>query len=323
MAIVSSIEPDAITNTYNDGANTLRRFLQYAAGVSRGDAAGAAAALAAFRDRGRQDVVTRPASIVTQLATALRERGLVVVERVGQSGFQVDLAVRRAEDAEHRVAILVDRSERVAGQPASERLLGHPGVLRATGWRVVHVLVKDWYDNAEDVIQRIQTAVTDEGVDEGALIAAGVRQELDQAAAEASAPSPPAWGGTVSGTLPTTGAQPGAWVASPDGPGLPVEIEVGEGSMRGQSVCFTGGSVCSIRGIRLSREDQERLALQAGLDVRQSVSARLDILVLANPDSHSTKAQRAAQLGVRRIAEPAFWRMAGVVVDGSHEAERL
>jgi DNA polymerase-3 subunit epsilon len=98
-----------------------------------------------------------------------------------------------------------------------------------------------------------------------------------------------------------------------------VQLDVGDESLKGLSVCFTGGSVCSIRGVRLSREDQERLAAMAGLDVRQSVSARLDILVLANPDSQSTKAQRAAQLGIRRIAEPAFWRMAGVEVDAPRE----
>ena len=51
MAIVSSIDADAITNTYNDGANTLRRFLEYAAAVSRGDAAGTTAVMAGFRDR--------------------------------------------------------------------------------------------------------------------------------------------------------------------------------------------------------------------------------------------------------------------------------
>jgi hypothetical protein len=322
MAIVSSIDPDAITNTYNDGANTLRRFLEYASAVSRGDAPGAVTSLAAFRDRRAQEVATRPASVVTQLAAALRERGLVVVERVGQSGFQVDLAVRRADDDEHRVAILVDRSDRVAGQPASERVLGHPGVLRATGWRVVHVLVKDWFDDSDGVIERVARAVADDDGDQGALIAASVRQELEQTAAEAPAPSPSAWGETIAGTSPSTEARSSATVGSPDGPGLPVETEVGEGSLHGQSVCFTGGSVCSIRGVRLSREDQERLARQAGLDVRQSVSTKLDILVLANPDSHSTKAQRAAQLGVRRIAEPAFWRMAGVAVDGPHEDER-
>ncbi len=103
--------------------------------------------------------------------------------------------------------------------------------------------------------------------------------------------------------------------AAPPGAARPVETDVGDDSLAGMSVCFTGGSVCSIRGVRLSRDDQERLARRAGLDVRQSVSARLDILILANPDSRSTKAERAAQLGVRRIAEPAFWRMAGVHVD--------
>ena len=37
MAIVSTIGPGAVTNTYNDGANTLRGFLGYAAAVSQGD----------------------------------------------------------------------------------------------------------------------------------------------------------------------------------------------------------------------------------------------------------------------------------------------
>ena len=319
MAIVSSIDPDAITNTYNDGANTLRRFLEYAGAVSRGDGSGAVAALAAFRDRRGQEAASRPAGVVTQLAVALRQRGLLVVERVGQSGFQVDLAVRGEGDEEHRVAVLVDHRDRVAGQAVSERLLGHPGVLRATGWRVVHVLVKDWYDDAGAVVERVARAVADEDGDQGAHIAAAVRQELEQAAAEAPTPQPPAgWEGAQdwsTATGPPTVAQP----EPADRAAAPVQTEVGQDSLKGMSVCFTGGSVCSIRGVRLSREDQERLATQAGLDVRQSVSSRLDILVLANPDSQSTKAERAARLGVRRIAEPAFWRMAGVEVDGPRQ----
>lgn len=53
MVIVSSVEPDAITNTYNDGANTLRRFLTYADAVSQGNAEAVRAALAPYvRTRG-------------------------------------------------------------------------------------------------------------------------------------------------------------------------------------------------------------------------------------------------------------------------------
>ena len=61
-------------------------------------------------------------------------------------------------------------------------------------------------------------------------------------------------------------------------------------------------------GVPLSRADQERLAAQAGMIVKSGVSGRLDMLVLADPDSTSGKAQRATALDVRRVAELAFWR---------------
>ncbi len=314
MAIVSSIDPEAITNTYNDGANTLRRFLEYASAESTGDIARAGAALATFRDRRSAPSAGRPSSVATQLAAALRERGLLVVEGVGQSGFRVDLAVRRADDHEHRVAVLLDRPDATALQPASERLLGHPGVLMATGWRVVHVPSKDWYDAPGSVVERVDRAVRTNDADQFLLTSAAVRQEVDQAVAAGLAAAPMlasngAWGSAAPDTGPTS-PKPGP---------SPVEMHAMDESLKGRSVCFTGGSVCSIRGVRMSRDDQERLATAAGLDVRQSVSARLDILVLANPDSRSSKAERAAQLGVRRIAEPAFWRMAGVDVDPPRE----
>jgi hypothetical protein len=323
MAIVSSIDADAITNTYNDGANTLRRFLDYAAALSRGDPTSAGSALAAFRDRRTTDPAERTTSpVIGQLAVALRARGLVVSERVGQSAFRVDLGVRRPEDHEYRVAVLIDHAARVAAQPLAERLIGHPAILRATGWRVVPVLAKDWFDDATAVVDRVARAVEDSreaATDADSAVAARVREELEQAAAETPPPTAePAfaapWSGGGSDAPIEAGTQsvptPGAATASQE-----VQLEPTDERLTGMSVCFTGGSICSIRGVRLSREDQERFASQAGLDVRQSVSARLDILVVANPASRSTKAQRAAHLGVRRIAEPAFWRMLGIDVD--------
>jgi len=53
----------------------------------------------------------------------------------------------------------------------------------------------------------------------------------------------------------------------------------------------------------------------AGLTVKSGVSRKLNLLVLADPDSQSGKARKAAELSVRRIAEPVFWRLAGVPVD--------
>jgi hypothetical protein len=169
MAVVSTIEPAAITNVYNDGAATLRRFLTYATAVSRGDAAAAATALASAGEPlgggGGGGGGTRPAETMAdaataQLAAALRERGLDVAERVGQSAFRCDLAVRRPGEAAYRVAVLVDTPDRVSGQPVAERILSHPIVLRAAGWRVVHVLTKDWLTDPAEVMSSVESALT-------------------------------------------------------------------------------------------------------------------------------------------------------------------
>jgi DNA polymerase-3 subunit epsilon len=83
----------------------------------------------------------------------------------------------------------------------------------------------------------------------------------------------------------------------------------------GRSVCFTGESVCSVGGQRLDRTAQELLAARAGLVVAPRVTKKLDLLVLADPNSLSGKAGKAADYGVRRIAERAFWPTIGVSID--------
>ncbi|WP_411095684.1 hypothetical protein, partial [Streptomyces sp. 021-3] len=108
MVIVSSIEPDAITNTYNDGANTLRRFLGYAAAVSRGDQVAAKSALTSYNLRATRAAGIRPTPVVEQLAAALEARGVEVDLAVGESVFRCDLALKLPEDTGYRLAVLVD-----------------------------------------------------------------------------------------------------------------------------------------------------------------------------------------------------------------------
>ncbi len=168
MAVVSSIEAGAITNTYNDGADTLRRFLGYAQAVSRGDTAGAVAMLRPptgarpTGPAGPGPSATGAGGVGVDLAAALRERGLVVATDVGQSAFRCDLALRRPQDEEYQVAVLLDTPERVAAQPLGERLTSNPAVLTQAGWRVVQVLLKDWHDDPDRVIDELvaQTDLT-------------------------------------------------------------------------------------------------------------------------------------------------------------------
>ncbi|MEI5673733.1 MULTISPECIES: AAA domain-containing protein [unclassified Nocardioides] len=161
MVLVSSIDHTAITNTYNDGANTLRGFLQYAAAVSAGDPSAATAVLRTLRERDRADgQVARPEpAVVEQLAEALAARGLEVARDVGQSHFRCDLALRRPGGTSYDVAVLVDHPARLAAAPADARRIAQPAALAAAGWRVEQVVATEWLERPGAVVDRLVAAL--------------------------------------------------------------------------------------------------------------------------------------------------------------------
>ncbi|WP_421735557.1 AAA domain-containing protein [Cellulomonas sp.] len=159
MVLVSSIDHTAITNVYNDGANTLRGFLHYADAVSNGDAAAAAGVLAGLRERsGRVPTPVVP-PIVEQIADAVRAAGVEVVAGVGQSAFRCDLALRPPGAPAHTVGVLVDQSARLAAHSLDERRVTQPTALRSGGWRVVQVLATEWEADPDGVVRRLVAAV--------------------------------------------------------------------------------------------------------------------------------------------------------------------
>jgi hypothetical protein len=159
---VSSIDDVHITNDYNDGANTLRCYLRYAAAMSRGDEIDARGALRAVGRTSERDGVAREDATVHAVARALRSEGYEVEESVGGSSFRCDLAVRRKGESSHRLAVLVDTDAHYAA-PSDERHRVKPSLLAAFGWRLETVLAKDWREGPEDVMARLRRALGDSG----------------------------------------------------------------------------------------------------------------------------------------------------------------
>jgi DNA polymerase-3 subunit epsilon len=83
----------------------------------------------------------------------------------------------------------------------------------------------------------------------------------------------------------------------------------------GRSVCFTGACCSTIDGRRVTRAEAELLAVAAGLVVSANVTKKLDVLVVADPETQSGKAKKARQYGTRIMAERTFWPTIGVCVD--------
>jgi predicted DNA-binding WGR domain protein len=206
MAVVSSIRHHDITNQYNDGANCLRNFLEYAAAASAGDFASARRVLHALapsqarREAAEHDVVVR------ELAARLRTRGYETDLDVGQSQFRCDIALRQPGDRAYRLGILVDTETTYRTTDPLERYHARPGVLRAFDWQVALVLAKDWFHDPEDVLERLERLLATPPV--------------------AAPPTSPANSPALSGSEPTAPAEPPPAVApapvTPPTPATPV-----------------------------------------------------------------------------------------------------
>jgi DNA polymerase III epsilon subunit-like protein len=88
-----------------------------------------------------------------------------------------------------------------------------------------------------------------------------------------------------------------------------------DGGFEGKRVCFTGEFQCRLGDEPITREMASELASRQGLSVADSVTKKLDILVVADPLTQSGKAKKARQYGVRIMHEPVFWKAIGVSVE--------
>lgn len=91
--------------------------------------------------------------------------------------------------------------------------------------------------------------------------------------------------------------------------------QYGSTELVGKSVCFTGQLLSTIGGQPISRDVAETLAQKAGLVIASNVTKKLDLLVVADPNTQSGKAKKARDYGTRILSDAVFWRMAGIVVD--------
>lgn len=85
--------------------------------------------------------------------------------------------------------------------------------------------------------------------------------------------------------------------------------------MVGKSVCFTGESECQINKKRLTKDFSKQLAISKGLIPVDRVTKKLDILVVADPNTQSGKAKKAKEYGIRIIQEKVFWKYLGLEVE--------
>jgi predicted DNA-binding WGR domain protein len=244
MAVISSIRHEAITNDYNDGANSLKGFLQYAEAVSKGDEKGARQVLENLNPLTRKSLApeVKRDAVKEAVAEGLRKRGYVVEMNVGQSKFRCDLAVRSESEQLFQLGILVDTEGHYSNPNLLDRYLMQPSILRAFGWRFALVLAKDWYQDPEDVLNRLERALKGE-VEEKV-----VEEEPEVAEPVATPPTPvkepvkKASSAKVAGAKKADAAKPPASAAKPVTGETRYFEFVGNGSQKFWEITLTGDS---------------------------------------------------------------------------------
>jgi very-short-patch-repair endonuclease len=188
MAVVASIQADAITNTHNDGAAALKGFLQFAHASASGETERSQHILGALTPGARAAFAAAPPADAyrSALAQALRARGHTVHEHVGRSQFRCDLAIVDTTDGNYRLGILLDHDGPTPTN-VRERYVFRPGVLRAFGWTVIDVPSNAWQKDPAAVLARIEAALTSVGTSEAEVDAAGAAPAADIADAATAA----------------------------------------------------------------------------------------------------------------------------------------
>ena len=85
--------------------------------------------------------------------------------------------------------------------------------------------------------------------------------------------------------------------------------------LAGKRVCFTGECQCRHLGQTITREMATELAKNHGMIVVESVTKKLDLLVVADPLTQSGKANKTHKYGIRIMHEAVFWKVLGVEVE--------
>jgi len=158
MAVVSSIRHHEITNEFNDGARCFKNYLRYVEAVSVGDLETARRTLREMLVRPEPEAELNPVRndiVVLQLADALREQGYEIDLDVGHSSFRCDLGVRRSNERAYCAGILVDTDAYYQRTDILERDVMRPRLLEAFGWKITHVLAKDWSQSPTAVTKAV------------------------------------------------------------------------------------------------------------------------------------------------------------------------
>lgn len=155
MVIISSLNIDFISNESereNSESYFFWKYMCYARAIDRGNREEAdqiLTSLLANSEKQKEAANAVPDSLFEiQVADFLREKGFHVEYQIGESGFQIDLGVKRSAK-DHRFICGIECDGRQYHSSWTARLndIWRQDILKEKGWRIIRIWGTDWFSN--------------------------------------------------------------------------------------------------------------------------------------------------------------------------------
>lgn len=165
LIILTSLDIDGLaTERDKSEAYFFWKYLCYARAVSQENLQEAQAILVSMNDRRRTSTRAYAESPFEEdVAQFLRMSGFHVDFQVGESGFRIDLGVKR-QQSDHRYICGIECGGRLYHSDWTARMNDEwrAGVLRDKGWSIIRVWSTEWYDTPENARKTLLTKIQTE-----------------------------------------------------------------------------------------------------------------------------------------------------------------
>jgi len=169
VCVINSIKHTDIKNEHNEGANFLKKYLQYAELISKGNLPNAQNILNSLTLQQVQKAETIN-HLQQQICIALNEAGYFTKINIGQSYFKCHIGIKKNEnDKAYSLGIILDDDLHYSNEDILEQYLLKPNILQNFGWHIMQIFAKDWLENRDKILQQIinkiegKTEVTSSG----------------------------------------------------------------------------------------------------------------------------------------------------------------
>lgn len=145
MIVISSFNPEEIdlNRTKAEGVKGLKGFLEYARNYKTLPPV-------------NKNVFSKQNNIIISLQNELEKYGYESQIDIGNSEFKIDLGIINPKNKNHfLLGILLDGENYYAAKTSVDRNIIQPHVLNNLGWRIETIWAIDWYEDKEQVLNRI------------------------------------------------------------------------------------------------------------------------------------------------------------------------